>query len=550
MPEMKTFFLSLLLLTALKGPLRAESVDAGTCAALKGGRFGTALARVAQYHPANAFNPSGGRGAPSTGGALADFCQVLMTASPTAASRILIEVWLPDPAVWNGKFLGTGNGGFGGTIRSDLLVGGLKRNYATANTDMGTFPASVANMGYDAGTGNPEMVADWGYRSTHEMTIAAKELVAKYYGHGAGRSYFNGCSTGGHQALSEAQRYPDDYDGIIAGAPGHNRTHLHIAFLNRVEQAIADAQVLSRDKASLVSNAILAACGGKDGGAPGDRFLTNPAVCSFDPNTLLCASGTAGASCLSEREVEAASRRFGGTRNRRTNELIYPLFGIDGPVLGGGRLNLNPKDGADAIPRWVFGPQWDATTFDFDKDVAAIDAKIGPVVNAMNADLKRFAQHGGKLIMFHGWSDQVVSPFDSIVYFDRINGIAESSGDRLPLRPGSEFSRLFMAPGMGHCQGGAGPDSFGQASAVVALGDPAQDIIAALDKWVDSGAAPEEIIASKIGQQGTVLAARPLCAYPEIAQYKGHGDPNHSDSFSCIAAPEGKIEFPAQRYLK
>jgi feruloyl esterase len=294
----------------------------------------------------------------------------------------------------------------------------------------------------------------------------------------------------------------------------------------------------------------LTACGAKDGGAPGDTFLTNPPVCSFDPKTLLCASGVADASCLSEREVEAASRRFIGTRNRKTNELIYPLFGIDGPVLGGGRLNLNPKDGADAIPRWVFGAQWDATTFDFDKDVATIDAKIGPVVNAMDADLKRFTQHGGKLILFHGWSDQVVSPFDSIVYFDRINGIAASSANRVPDKLGSPFSRLFMDPGVGHCQGGAGPDSFGQASAVAAIGDPAQDIIAALDKWVVSGAAPAEIVASKIGQQGTVLAARPLCAYPKIAQYKGQGNPNSAASFACVSAPEGRVEFPAQRYLR
>jgi feruloyl esterase len=405
-------------------------------------------------------------------------------------------------------------------------------------------------MGYDAGTGNPEMIADWGYRSTHEMTLAAKSVIAKYYGRGASQSYFNGCSTGGHQALSEAQRHPEDYDGIIAGAPGHNRTHLHIAFLDRVEQVTADAQILSREKASLVSSAILAACGGKDGGAPGDTFLTNPAVCSFNPRDLLCAPGTAGDSCLSEREVVVASKRFTGTRNRKTNELIYPPFGIDGPVLGGGRPNLNPKDGADAIPRWVFGAQWDATTFDFDMDVAAIDVKIGPVVNAMDADLKRFTQHGGKLILFHGWSDQIVSPSDSIVYFDRINGIAASSGDREPNRPGSAFSRLFMAPGVGHCQGGGGPDSFGQASAVAAIGDPAQDIIAALDRWVVSGTAPEEIVASKIGQQGTVLAARPLCAYPKVAKYKGQGDPNSAASFACVTAPEGRIEFPAPRYLK
>jgi feruloyl esterase len=256
MPEMKSLFLSLLLLAASKSPLSAQTAANDSCTALKGVKFGNALARVAQYHPANTFNPSGGRGASTTAGGLTDFCQVLLTSSPSAASRIVIEVWLPDPAVWNGKFLGTGSGGFGGAIRSDLLAAGLKRNYATANTDMGTFPASVANMGYDAGTGNQEMIADWGYRSTHEMTIAAKELVARYYGHGAGRSYFNGCSTGGHQALSEAQRYPEDYDGIIAGAPGHNRTHLHIAFLDRVQQAIADAQILSREKANVVASAV------------------------------------------------------------------------------------------------------------------------------------------------------------------------------------------------------------------------------------------------------------------------------------------------------
>lgn len=533
---------------AADAPPRLAWVEA--CEGFRGDNFGGASVRTSATVEGGTFAVPGG--API--GKLPAFCRVILTASPVPASNITLEIWLPSPEVWNGKFLGTGNGGFGGNIRYDMLSAGAKRNYATANTDMGTYPAGIIQpRGYDAGVGHPEMVTDWGYRATHQMTVAAKALIARFYGHAANRSYFDGCSTGGHQGLSEAQRFPDDYDAIIAGAPGHNRTHLHGAFLHALQAALADGPLFSEEKLSLVRKSLVSACGGKDGGAPGDEFLTNPAICGFEPKALSCASGQAGSTCLSDLEVKNLEVAWDGVRNPRTHALIYPAWakGGEASVL----LSLQRRPGpklptADGVFRWVFGPKWDASKFDFDRDMATVDAKIGPTVNALSADLSAFRQHGGKLILYHGWADPTVSPFDSIVYFDRINGVGASSGDAIQTRPPSSFSRLFMVPGMGHCRGGEGPDSFGQNAAPDGPSSPDTDIVAALDRWVETGVAPEQILAKKLGRDGAVQAERPICSYPKVAKYNGTGDAKLAASFTCVNAPEGRVEFPAREYLK
>jgi feruloyl esterase len=204
--------------------------------------------------------------------------------------------------------------------------------------------------------------------------------------------------------------------------------------------------------------------------------------------------------------------------------------------------------GADGVFRWVFGPNWDAGKFDFDHDMTTVDAKLGPEINALGADLGPFVKHGGKLIMFHGWSDMVVSSYDSIIYFDRINKLdsADKAEDMTP----SSFSRLFMVPGMGHCSEGHGIDSFGQGAPPDGPPNPDKDIVLALDKWVETGVAPEQIVAAKQDHDGAVTAERPLCSYPWIAKYNGTGDPKVAASFSCVQAPVGKIEFTAPEYLR
>jgi feruloyl esterase len=330
-----------------------------TCQDLRGFASGSATVRSSVWFAGgnyrNGFNSPPIANVPP-------FCRAIVTSSPASGSNITIEVWLPDESVWNGKLLASGNGGFGGSIRTDSLMAAVKRNYVAANTDMGTFPASLLpNTGYDAGIGHPEMVKDWGYRSTHEMTLVAKALIRKYYSRGQSRSYFIGCSTGGHQALSEAQRYPDDYDAIIAGAAGHNRTHLHASFLQRFQAAQSAAPLFSAEKAALVSRTVIEQCAGKHGGAPGDSFLSNPAACEFNPSTLLCRATAGETSCLTTAEVNALQTMYDGTRNPLTHELIYPGWakGTEAVVVNAMQRRPEPtKTGsADGVFRWVFGPQ-------------------------------------------------------------------------------------------------------------------------------------------------------------------------------------------------
>jgi feruloyl esterase len=245
---------------------------------------------------------------------LPSFCRLAISTGVARHSNILVELWLPHRPQWNHKLLGTGNGGFAGSISYSALRGGLKRGFAVANTDMGTFPASSA--GWSAGTGHPEMLKDWGYRSTHKMTLVGVALAKVYYGEAPRRRYFAGCSTGGHQALMEAQLYPEDYDGILAGAPANNRTHLHLSFLQVGLDVHATADSwLDATHVTLVHEAILKACAGKDGGAPDDRFLTDPTLCTFTPHQLQCTSGQNRNGCLNANQVAALERIYAGASN-------------------------------------------------------------------------------------------------------------------------------------------------------------------------------------------------------------------------------------------
>jgi feruloyl esterase len=469
------------------------------------------------------------------------FCRIAASAGVDRKSNILLELWLPRPEAWNGKFLGTGNGGFAGSISFGALRGGLKRGYAVVNTDMGTFPASSA--GWAAGTGQPEMLKDWGYRSTHEMTVIGSALTKVYYGRAPRFSYFLGCSTGGHQALMEAQLYPNDYDAIIAGAPANNRTRLHMAFLQTgmAVHAAPDSYITAAI-AAMVHEAVLKSCAGKDGGAPGDRFLTDPGLCDFQPRSLACKPGADPATCLNAAQADALARIYRGSINPRTDKVFYPgwtrgsepqianLFGLPDQPLRGFVGTLVP---------WAMGPKFDVTKFDFDKDLAKVDRELGPVMNHIDPDLSAFAAHGGKLIIFHGWADAIVGPYDTVNYFDRI-GMAMPDRD--------SFVRLYMAPGMGHCSGGDGPDAFGQR--LERPEEPAgHDLMQALESWREDGHAPGAIIAAKRDADGAILASRPLCVYPAKAVYKD-GDPRVADSFRCTAAPGARFERPAPEYLK
>ena len=527
------FLLSAVALAAL---FLAPAAKASPCTELNGMRVAGGLVRAAEDVRAGEALTLNGR--PFND--LPAFCRITASTGLERHSNIAVELWLPRPDAWNQKLLGTGNGGFAGSISYGALAGGLRRGYAVANTDMGTFPASSAS--WAAGTGYPEMLKDWGYRSTHEMTVLAQALTRTYYRAAPRRSYFAGCSTGGHQALMEAQLYPADYDAILAGAPANNRTRLHMAFLQTGLDVHAGPQSwISPQTLAMVHAAILKACVGKDGGAPGDAFLTDPTHCGFRPRDLICKPGAPAGTCLAPAQAEALDKVYGGATNPRTGEIFYPgwplgsetqlagLFGPEDQVVHGFVGTLVP---------WVFGPAYDVTKFDFDRDLARVDAELGPIMNHVNPDLSAFAARGGKLIVFHGLADGIVGPLDTINYFDRV-GVA------MPGRDG--FMRLYMAPGMAHCSGGDGLDSFGQGPDRKE-GDADHDLLKALDAWRDGGHAPGAIVATKFDAAGAVVATRPLCPYPQKAVYQG-GDAMQARSFRCTLSPGAKFARPAAAYL-
>tara|TARA_Y100001968_G_scaffold310774_1_gene332037 strand:+ start:775 stop:2382 length:1608 start_codon:yes stop_codon:yes gene_type:complete len=479
--------------------------------------------------------------------ALPAFCRVVAVSRPSLASNILIEVWLPVSQHWNGKFLATGNGGFAGAIRYDSLAGGLKRGYAVANTDMGTYPAAAPGIGYAAGNNRPEVVKDWGERATHAMAIFSKQVIKQYYQQPPRFALFAGCSTGGHQGLTELQRYPNDFDGILAGAPGHNRTHLHAMFADLMLKIRQPGATMSPPQFQLWVETMQSRCIGKDGGTASDTFLTDPTQCDITPQALACQAGSNAEICLQPGQVKVLDSIYDGTRNSQTGELIYPpvVYGAEAilaSVLTNHDAHKMPVP--DDLHRWVFGPDWDAASFDFAGDMAQVDKALGKYVNALDADATAFVAQGGKLIMYHGWADMVVSPLDSIIYFDRLH--AKGAGKE-------DYARLYMAPGVSHCAGGDGPDMFGQGAAFP-VADASRDMLLALDQWVENGVAPESVIAVKYATQTDqtkppeVRMTRPLCPYPQIALYDGKGDPLSAASFSCQRRP-ARYEMPAAQYL-
>ncbi|MFO1247265.1 MAG: tannase/feruloyl esterase family alpha/beta hydrolase [Alphaproteobacteria bacterium] len=515
----------------------ASQAGASPCTALNGLKIENSLVRSAEDVPAREKLTLAGRSYDD----LPAFCRISATTGTDRRSNILVELWLPEASGWNSKLLGTGNGGFAGTISFGALAGGLRRGYAVTNTDMGTFPASSAN--WAAGTGQPEMLKDWGYRSTHEMTMLAKALTQRYYGRAPVLSYFTGCSTGGHQALMESQLYPNDYDAILAGAPANNRTRLHLAFLQTgLDVHATPRSWIAPDKLAAVHEEVLKRCAGKFGGAPGDRFLADPTQCDFKPREMICKPGQKDiSSCLDPDQATALEKIYGGFTNWRTKEIFYPGWPLGSePQLGGlfGARDVTVKGFVGSLAPWAMGAEFDVTKFDFDRDMDKVDRELGPVMNQTSPDLSAFAAHGGKLIVFHGLADAIVGPLDTINYYERI-------GAAMPGR--ESFARLYMAPGVAHCTGGDGPDMFGQ-GADRKEGDVDHDLLKALDAWRDKGTAPGRIIATKFDAAGAAVATRPLCPYPQRAFYKG-GDAKDERNFACQSAPGAKFPRPAPAYL-
>ncbi|HEX3703671.1 MAG TPA: tannase/feruloyl esterase family alpha/beta hydrolase [Vicinamibacterales bacterium] len=457
---------------------------------------------------AGAFNAPGERegGAALRFDRLPAFCRVAAAIRPSSDSDIRIEVWLPASG-GNDTFEAVGNGAWGGAINYAAMSAALARGSATASTDTGHVGA-----GATFALGHPEKVIDYAYRSEHEMTAKAKAIAEAFYGRAPRLSYFNGCSTGGRQALVEARRFPADFDGIIAGAGANPKTHLD-AWRIWIGQAMfaERASVIPPGKFPMIHQAVLAACDGLDGLM--DGLIDDPTRCHFDPQILECA-GPDGPGCLTPPQVRAAKTIMSPARNRETAAEIFPGFEA-GNELGWTRMLAGTEPYGTAQDQFKYitfrDPNWDWRTFDLERDVAIADRVSDGTLAAVDPDLSQFAARGGKLLMYHGWSDPNVAPRASVNYYTSTR--AQTKG-----APDADWVRLFMVPGMGHCNGGEGPNTF--------------DMMAALERWVSSGEPPERVVASH-ATLGQVDRTRPLCPYPQVARYAGAGSTDDAANFVC-----------------
>jgi feruloyl esterase len=486
-------------------PLAAASCDSLASLALP-----DAAVTSAQVVAAGAFTAPGGRGTARDAGAYKDlpaFCRVSATLKPSSDSDIKIEVWLPVGG-WNGKFQGVGNGGWAGVISYSALAEGVRRGYATASTDTGHVGATGSFA-----IEHPEKLIDFGYRSEHEMTVKGKAITEAFYGSAPRYSYWNGCSTGGRQGLKEAQRFPNDYDGIVAGDPANPRTRLSSWELWLAHATLKDpASYIPLSKYPMVHKAVLEACDAIDGLK--DGLIDDPTKCHFDPKVLEC-KGADGPDCLTTPQMEAARKLLSPLKNPRTGEELYP--GLEpGTELGWKVGAGGPEPFAPAVDQYKYvvfkNPDWDWRTLNFDSDVALADKTDHDTINAIDPNIKTFIGHGGKLITYHGWSDPNVAPLASVNYY---KSVVDSVGSESKTR---DSFRLFMAPGMGHCGGGEGPNTF--------------DMLSAMEQWVEKGKAPDQVIATHV-ESGVKGRTRPLCPYPQVAKYKGSGSIEDAANFAC-----------------
>ena len=497
------------------------------CGALKTLSIPTVTITSAEFVAAGAATGRGGRGGSSE--PLPAHCKVAATLTPSADSHIEMELWLPAEN-WNGKFLAMGNGAWAGNIQLDAIAVGLRRGYATASNDTGHKGGSASFA-----VGHPEKLVDFAYRSMHEMAVHSKAIIRAFYGRAPQLSYYQGCSTGGRQGLMEAQRFPDDFDAIIAGAPVHNMVHLNVSQVAlQVEMLRNPSRLVPDDKKALFANAVVAACDAKDGVT--DGIVSEPRTCKFDPAVLACPStpprtnsaslGASTEACLTPPQVENARSAWASVKNK-SGALIYP--GRSPGFESGWRIPvpgkpLNPL--FTDMPRFI-GRQnadWDPMTFDLETDLARALKNAG-FVEATDPNLAKFKARGGKLLLYHGWADPGPAPENTVNYYEAVTRKLGGKQD--------DWMRLFLMPGVGHCGGGVGPDQ--------------ADFLGALERWREKGESPAQITATRgagrgnppspsgSGGQAATPMSRPLCPFPQVARYRGTGSTNDAANFSCVA---------------
>jgi feruloyl esterase len=511
------------MLASLSVALLAAAVSTAPCESLKSMPLAQVTIAAAVAMPAGPFvQPAdlgaapAGRGAAAPGGrgavaggrgaapgapaqpSLPAHCRVTMVLKPSSDSNIHAELWLPDN--WNGKFLVVGNGGFGGSIQGyGDMQNALRLGYATAGGDTGHSAADGSNGMF--ALGHPEKIVDFSDRAVHEMTMKSKEMIAAFYSRPAQFSYFQGCSTGGRQAVMAAQRHPTDYDAIIAGALANRHIHMHTAgFARSVVLARNPDMALPQEKAQMVSAAVMKKCDTMNEG-----FLNNPRQCSFDFSTLVC-KGADGDGCLTKSQLKTVEMFYGGLKNSK-GEMIFSGQALGNPI--NAQRSAPPQNITDTVRIWAYqNPEYDWKTFDLDRDMPIIDSKIG-FVDAVDPDLKAFKAHGGKLFLYAGWGDTTITPENTVLYY-------ESVLDKMGKNQ-SDWMRLFMVPGMAHCRGGEGPNTF--------------DKIGTVEAWREKGVAPAQVMAAN--PQSAL--SRPLCPYPQYAKYKGVGNMKDASNWICAA---------------
>lgn len=490
--------------TFVSAPLMAASCESVVKMKLADGRID-----AAEVVAAGAFSvpgEAGGGAASAVYKKLPAFCRVTATLTPSSDSDIKVEVWLPV-AGWNKRLQVVGNGGWAGSISYSALADAVAHGYASASTDTGHTGRSAAFA-----VGHREKVVDVAYRAVHEMTVKAKVVVAAYYGGGATLSVWNGCSTGGQQGVTEAMKYPADFDAIVAGASAVHHLSLHVArvALDAYANRSADSDIPAA-KYSLVHDAVLQACDALDGVK--DGVIENPLACHFDPKVLAC-KGADSSSCLTAAQVETAQAIYAPVKNPKTGRELMPELLMPGSELGWATI-AGPKPNElalDALRYVEFqDPSWDWHKFNAATDIdRALKADAG-LLDATDPNLKPFFDHGGKLLMYHGWADPQVTPMGSVDYY---NDVVKTLGAGVVGRS----IELYMVPGMNHCRGGVGTDTF--------------DKMGAMEEWIAKGMAPKMILASHL-VGGTVERTRPLCPYPQVAAYKGSGSTDEAGSFVC-----------------
>lgn len=507
----------------------AAPASAATCEDLASLKVAGGSITAATLLPAGPFTLPGARGGRGLGD-LPSFCRVEGVLKPAPTSKIRFEVWLPAGG-WNGRLQVVGNGGLAGTISYPAMAGALRNGFVTASTDTGHTSTEPATWLEDR-----ERLIDYSHRGLHLTTVEAKSILNAFYSEPAKFSYYTGCSTGGKQGLMEAQRYPADFDGILAGHSANFWTHQMASEVWNGLVTSSPETNLPKEKLQLVENAATAACDMLDGAK--DGLIGDAMRCRFDPGVLQC-TGADIANCLTPAQVQAVRDVYRGPTSKRNGKTLYPGFYPGGEMgwASGVVINRTTTSGVSSQDFWAYAffhkPDWQFRTFDIDRDLDLATAQLASITDATSPDLSPFNRQGGKLLYYHGTADPLIPAQNGVNYYESV--VKAQKG----LDQTQAFFRAFLAPGLYHCSGGPGPIAFGPAGAPPeGQQDADHDIFKALQRWVEEKVAPTRVIATKYVDGDAakgVVYQRPLCAFPQVAKYTGSGDMNDAANFVCQA---------------